>query len=92
MLDPSSTIHQFYPLDFALDSEGKRQEWEAVVVLNFVDEKLLRLAESSIDKGRLTHEEQQRNRFGQILCFVFDAGDVCSQMLGTCIKRNTAVF
>ncbi len=75
MLEPSSPIYHFYPLSFSLDSEGKRQEWEAVVVLEFVDEKLLKWAESSIPKEQLTQEEQRRNQFGSILDFTYDAGN-----------------
>lgn len=74
MLDPSSPIHHFYPLDFSLDSEGKRQEWEAVVVINFVDEELLKRAESGIQSSQLMPEEQARNQFGRILYFYYNPG------------------
>ena len=74
MLQSSSPIYHFYPLDFRLDSEGKRQDWEAVVVLEFVDEELLKFAESKIPRESLTKEERLRNQFGYILHFSFDPG------------------
>ena len=74
MLQPSSPIYHFYPLNFSLDSEGKRQDWEAVVVLEFVDEKLLKQAELSIPRESLTKEERTRNQFGSILHFTFNPG------------------
>ena len=76
MLESSSPIYHFYPLNFSLDSEGKRQDWEAVVVLEFVDEKLLKQAESSIPREALTKEELLRNQFGSILHYTFYPGYV----------------
>jgi len=36
--EQSSPIIDFYPLDFSMDLNGKRQEWEAVVLIPFIDE------------------------------------------------------
>lgn len=36
-----SPIIDYYPLDFKTDLNGKKQEWEAVVLIPFIDEKHL---------------------------------------------------
>ena len=38
MTDEHSPILDFYPLKFSIDLNGKRQEWEAVVLIPFIDE------------------------------------------------------
>lgn len=71
MTDDLSPIKDFYPLDFALDMNGKRNEWEAVVKIPFVDEKrLLKALETR--ENLLTPEEKKRNSFGTSLRFVFN--------------------
>ena len=41
MLDENSPVIDFYPADFELDLNGKQQEWEAVVLIPFIDEVLV---------------------------------------------------
>jgi 5'-3' exoribonuclease 1 len=47
MYEETSPIIDFYPTDFALDMNGKKQDWEAVVKIPFIDqERLLRVMAS----------------------------------------------
>lgn len=71
MYEESSPIIDFYPADAELDKNGKTADWEAVVLIPFVDEKrLISAMEPYLHK--LTPEEAQRNKFGKPLCFVFN--------------------
>ena len=38
MTESSSPIADFYPTEFRVDQEGKRNEWEGVVLVPFIDE------------------------------------------------------
>ena len=38
MTSETSAIIEYYPLDFKTDLNGKQQEWEAVVLIPFIDE------------------------------------------------------
>lgn len=62
--DPAkSMIHDFYPASFETDLNGKRNDWEAVVLIPFIEEKrLLDAIESK--RNRLTREENLRNTHG----------------------------
>ena len=72
MTNPASPIADFYPTTFAVDMEGKRAEWEGVVLICFIDETRLLQAEATITQGRLTAEERARNKLGDILIYSHD--------------------
>ncbi|KAM9322764.1 5'-3' exoribonuclease 1 isoform 2-T2 [Pholidichthys leucotaenia] len=60
MTSERSPIIEYYPLDFKTDLNGKQQEWEAVVLIPFIDERCL-LAAMEPYNDKLTKEEKSRN-------------------------------
>lgn len=72
MLDPASPIAQYYPKDFTTDANGKRQPWEAVVQIPFIESQALLDVVGQIDDAPegsvtpLTKAELKRNERGQI--------------------------
>ena len=77
MTSSDSPIFEFYPKDFASDLNGKQQEWEAVVLIPFIDEK--RLKEAIQPKfSYLTNEEKSRNKHGPMIAYTLS-----SESLGT---------
>lgn len=61
MLAKESPIIDFYPLNFCVDLNGKRHEWQGVALLPFVDEKRLHRTLEPV-YSTLTVEEQTRNK------------------------------
>mmetsp|Transcript_50251 Transcript_50251/g.75668 ORF Transcript_50251/g.75668 Transcript_50251/m.75668 type:complete len:184 (+) Transcript_50251:852-1403(+) len=83
MLEPSSPIADYYPRDFTTDANGKRQPWEAVVQIPFIDGDTLLETVNSIldgdekspdDKKLLSNAERRRNVKGKSMTFVPPAG------------------
>ncbi|RHZ49557.1 hypothetical protein Glove_519g79 [Diversispora epigaea] len=71
MTNPDSPIKDFYPTEFELDMNGKKQDWEAVVNIPFIDQDRL-IAALDSSEHRLTKEEKERNTIGQSLQFTYD--------------------
>jgi hypothetical protein len=72
MLHPSSPLTSFYPSDFVSDSNGKRQSWEAVVQIPFIDAGLLRNTVQQVLGATpevLSAAERRRNVRGQAHVF-----------------------
>ena len=68
MVNSDSPLLHFYPEDFQLDQNEKKQDWEAIVLLPFIDEQLLL---NSIQKyySILDTNEQNRNQHKASLAF-----------------------
>ncbi|CAF0749442.1 unnamed protein product [Adineta steineri] len=68
MVDPKSPLLDFYPEYFELDQNEKKHDWEALVLLPFIDEQLLL---DSITKyyNQLDLNEQNRNQELPSLCY-----------------------
>lgn len=65
MVSPRSPLVDFYPLEFETDPNGKRNAWEAVVVVPFIEEKRLLAAVNTIDmESELTDAERRRDQRG----------------------------
>eukprot|EP00537_Pseudo-nitzschia_pungens_P005456 CAMPEP_0172360874 /NCGR_PEP_ID=MMETSP1060-20121228/4813_1 /TAXON_ID=37318 /ORGANISM="Pseudo-nitzschia pungens, Strain cf. cingulata" /LENGTH=778 /DNA_ID=CAMNT_0013082971 /DNA_START=235 /DNA_END=2571 /DNA_ORIENTATION=- len=75
MLHPSSPLIEYYPSDFTTDANGKRQSWEAIVEIPFIESDLLLgtvqqiLDKDGEDSSILTSSERRRNRPGKIHYF-----------------------
>lgn len=78
MTEPSSPLAPYYPGDFESDPNGKRQPWEAVVKIPFINgEQLLEVVDGILDMDKkavtgelLTNAERRRNLRGTIHTFV----------------------
>ena len=70
MTNPDSPIIDFYPRDFTLDMNGKKQDWEAVVKIPFIEEGRL-LQAMATKEDNLTADEKSRNSFGVSLKFTY---------------------
>lgn len=70
MYEENSPIRDFYPREVQLDKNGKTADWEAVVLLSFVDESRLIDAMAPY-LPRLSPEEKIRNGVGKDLIYTF---------------------
>uniref|UniRef100_A0A8C4PH68 5'-3' exoribonuclease 1 n=1 Tax=Equus asinus asinus TaxID=83772 RepID=A0A8C4PH68_EQUAS len=71
MTSEDSPIIEYYPPDFKTDLNGKQQEWEAVVLIPFIDEKRLLEAMETCNHS-LKKEERKRNRHSECLMCWYD--------------------
>uniref|UniRef100_A0A4W5PS22 5'-3' exoribonuclease 1 n=1 Tax=Hucho hucho TaxID=62062 RepID=A0A4W5PS22_9TELE len=72
MTSENSSIIEYYPLDFKTDLNGKQQEWEAVVLIPFIDERCL-LAAMEPYNNHMTKAEKARNRHTECAVYSYDA-------------------
>ena len=83
MEDPTSTLAEFFPSEIAVDFEGKRNDWEGVVLLPFLDAKRLKDAVASVEEKLLSPAQIARNVPGNLIFFNHapeGAGDVQSTL------------
>ncbi len=67
-----SKIADAFPEKFQIDMDGKSWEWEAVVVIPFLDEHLLMEETARIDMSALTPKQRARNEHGTVcVCYVY---------------------
>jgi 5'-3' exoribonuclease 1 len=73
MMDPASPILHFYPRTFVVDMNGKKNPWEGVNLLPFIEVDLLKksIAEYCPDE-KLTAAERLRNTFGNVYAYRYD--------------------
>ncbi|XP_028282686.1 5'-3' exoribonuclease 1 isoform X2 [Parambassis ranga] len=71
MTSEFSPIIEYYPPDFKTDLNGKQQEWEAVVLIPFIDERCL-LAAMDPCNHKLTKEEKARNHHTECAVYTHD--------------------
>jgi len=83
MIEPSSPLTPYYPPDFTTDANGKRQSWEAIVEIPFIDaDVLLGTVEQILEKDQtaaqplLTKGERMRNQPGKSHLFIAPRPDV----------------
>lgn len=72
MTEQTSPIIKFYPENFDKDMNGKKQEWEAIIKIPFIEEELLLGTMRRVEQA-LTPEERLRNSFGEATIFHYDA-------------------
>lgn len=71
MTSEFSPILEYYPLDFKTDLNGKQQEWEAVVLIPFIDEKRL-LAAMEPYNEKMTKAEKARNCHTECAVYMYE--------------------
>eukprot|EP00730_Choanoeca_flexa_P006854 TRINITY_DN12234_c0_g1_i2.p1 TRINITY_DN12234_c0_g1~~TRINITY_DN12234_c0_g1_i2.p1 ORF type:complete len:941 (+),score=205.29 TRINITY_DN12234_c0_g1_i2:172-2823(+) len=70
MTDPDSPIADFYPLDFDTDLNGKKADWEALVLIPFIDQARL-LSAMALYEPNLSDEERARNIHSTAISYTF---------------------
>ncbi|XP_043669186.1 5'-3' exoribonuclease 1 isoform X2 [Vespula pensylvanica] len=86
LTEEQSPIIDYYPSEFKTDLNGKKQDWEAIVLIPFIDEKILMKAMEPY-YTKLTVEEHERNKHGPMYMYSYD-----KEILGLChTPRNLPV-
>lgn len=93
MDDPRSPIADCYPVDFEVDGEGKRTDWEVVILLPFIDFSRLVIAYDS-RTHLLSPEAHRRNSTGFMHFFKYQKDSTemsfCQSTLPAMVPSVTA--
>jgi 5'-3' exoribonuclease 1 len=73
MTQEDSPIYDFYPREFEIDLNGKKQDWEALVLIPFINESRL-IPAMEAREPFLTKEEKARNIHSKAIWYEFDLG------------------
>src|SRR4051794_30657394 len=73
-----SPIYSFYPEDFEIDMNGKKNDWEGIVLVPFIDQNALVAAAASIPNSQLSKEEFSRNQFGSAYIYQYHKDHTCT--------------
>lgn len=84
MTDSTSPLLSFYPEHFELDQNEKKKDWEAIVLLPFIDENLL-LNTITPCYNQIDPIDGNRNRHIHSLCFRATAN---AQSIGNTLQPN----
>ncbi|OEH77900.1 5 -3 exoribonuclease [Cyclospora cayetanensis] len=79
MLSPLSSIADFYPTKCKYDPNGKRYQWQWVVLLPFIDKRRLLAVSKQLEKT-LSPEEQRRNRLSEAEMHVHESHPLAAEM------------
>ena len=79
MVGHSSPIVSFYPKDFETDMNGKKQDWEALVLIPFIDESRLLNAMETVE-SQLSRSERKRNNHGPCLIYRWEQWAIFSSL------------
>jgi 5'-3' exoribonuclease 1 len=64
LFEEDSKLSEFYPTEFKVDLEGKKNDWEGVVILPFVDLEKVGTAYDEIKRG-ISDKDMKRNIVGK---------------------------
>ncbi|KAH9258030.1 hypothetical protein BASA81_003593 [Batrachochytrium salamandrivorans] len=76
MIQEHSPLAEFYPKTWLVDENGKRNPWEFVNLLPFIDEQALFTAVANLDLSKLTESELKRNTFGEAYVYELDLANL----------------
>lgn len=88
MTEEDSEIIDFYPEDFDLDLNGKKQSWKAIVLLPFIDETRL-LTAMATKYPLLTDDERVRNELGKDALLVSEMHPLYDELVTTFYSKKS---